>query len=239
MRKLLMTSGLRTRLTAVLAMTSAATAVLVLIGALWIINGIVDRADQRELRGHYDALQSVLQQEARRAAAMGALVASMPPVQQAMQRGDRAAIGSFFVPGFAEMKSAYGVEQFQFHTPPATSFFRVHLPEKFGDDLSGFRKTVVDANATGKTVIGLEGGVAGLGIRGVVPVRLADKPLGTVEFGLSFGKTFFDQFKQMRHVDVAFHLRDKDAFKTFGGTLNGHSRFSDRPRIAPPPRAAS
>ena len=226
MRKLLTLGGLRTRLTAALAMTSAATAVLVLIGALWIINGIVDRADQRELRGHYDALQSVLQQEAHRAAAMSALVASMPPVQQAMQQGDRATLDKFFVPGFAAMKNAYGVEQFQFHTAPATSFFRVHLPEKFGDDLSGFRKTVVDANTGGKTVLGLEGGVAGLGIRGVVPVRLGDKQLGTVEFGLSFGQAFFAQFKQMRHVDVAFHLRDKDAFKAFGGTLDGASFFA-------------
>ncbi len=226
MRKLLTLGGLRTRLTAALAMTSAATAVLVLTGALWIINGIVDRADQRELRGHYDALQSVLQQEAHRAAAMSALVASMPPVQQAMQQGDRATLDKFFVPGFAAMKTAYGVEQFQFHTAPATSFFRVHLPEKFGDDLSGFRKTVVDANTGGKTVLGLEGGVAGLGIRGVVPVRLGDKQLGTVEFGLSFGQAFFEQFKQMRHVDVAFHLRDKDAFKTFGGTLGGASFFA-------------
>jgi len=226
MRKSLMSFGLRTRVTAASAITAAATAIVVLIGGLWIIGQVVDRANQRELQGHYQALQSALQQEAHRAAAMSALVALMPPVQEAMARGDRAALLGWFVAGFADLKASYGVDQFQFHTPPATSFARVHLPEKYGDDLSKFRQTVVEANAGGKTVVGLEGGVAGLGIRGVVPVSLAGKRLGTVEFGLSFGQTFFDQFKQTRHVDVAFHLFDQDTFKTLGGTLDGRSFFT-------------
>ena len=59
--------GLRMRITLALATASAGTAVLVLIGVLWIIHGIVDRADERELRSHYDALQSRLVQESRRA----------------------------------------------------------------------------------------------------------------------------------------------------------------------------
>ena len=58
--------GLRTRITAALALASAGTAVFVLLGAMWIISGIVDRADERELRSHYDALQSRLGQEARK-----------------------------------------------------------------------------------------------------------------------------------------------------------------------------
>ncbi len=216
---------LRTRITIALALASVATAVLVLLGVMWIIAGIVNRADERELRSHYDALQSQLVQEAHRAAAMSALVAAMPPVQEAMARGDRATLAQFFGPGFATLKSHYGVEQFQFHTPPATAFFRVHLPEKFGDDLSGFRKTVVETNAKRSPVVGLEGGVAGLGIRGVVPMMLGEKHLGSVEFGLTFGQAFFDQFKKTRGVDIAFHLADDKAFKTYGDTLGGKSFF--------------
>ena len=55
--------GLRTRITAALALASAATATFMLLGAIWIIAGIVDRADQHELRANYDALQSKLDQE--------------------------------------------------------------------------------------------------------------------------------------------------------------------------------
>jgi methyl-accepting chemotaxis protein len=218
--------GLRTRITAALALASAATAAFVLLGAMWIIAGIADRADERELRSHYDALQSRLGQEARRAAAMSAVVAAMPAVQDAMARDDRDALIKLFGPTFAVLKSDYGVDQFQFHSPPAISYLRVHQPAKFGDDLSGFRKTVLAANQERKTIVGLEGGVAGLGIRGVVPIAQAGKHLGSVEFGLSFGQSFFDEFKRTRGVDVAFHLADKNEFKTFGGTLGGRSFFN-------------
>jgi methyl-accepting chemotaxis protein len=224
-RSKLLNFGLRTRITAALALASAGTAIFVLLGAMWIISGIVDRADERELRSHYDALLSRLGQESRRAAAMSAVVATMPAVQEAMARDDRAALIKLFGPGFAELKSDYGVDQFQFHTPPALSYLRVHQPAKFGDDLSGFRKTVVAANLDHKPIVGLEGGVAGLGIRGVVPVALDGKHLGSVEFGLTFGQGFFDEFKRTRGVDIAFQLAGNNEFKLFGGTLDGKTFF--------------
>ncbi|HEX9212069.1 MAG TPA: methyl-accepting chemotaxis protein, partial [Bradyrhizobium sp.] len=46
-----------------------------------------------------------------------------------------------------------------------------------------------------------------------------------VEFGLTFGQPFLDDFKSNRHVDVAFHLSDGSGFKLFGGTLKGKSFF--------------
>ncbi len=219
--------SLKARITAALAVSAAATALALLLGALWIIGGIVDRADRSELQGNYDALQSRLIQEARRAAAMSAVVSSIPAVQLAVARNDRDALLQLFGPGFAQLKSDYGVDQFQFHTPAGLSQFRVHQPAKFGDDLTGFRKTVVVANSTMKPVVGLEGGVAGLGIRGVVPVAEKGKHLGTVEFGLTFGQGFFDEFKRDRGVDVVFYVADADGFKPFGGTLGGTTFFDN------------
>ncbi|MBR0699516.1 HAMP domain-containing protein [Bradyrhizobium diazoefficiens] len=218
--------GLRMRITVALAVTAAATALFAVLGAMWIIAGIIDRADQRELRSHYDALLSRIAEESHRAAAMSTVVAAMPATQDAMAKQDRSALTALFGPVFAATKSEYGVEQFQFHTAPATSFLRVHQPAKFGDDLSGFRKTVLVANQEHKVVVGLEGGVAGLGIRGVVPIAQGGKQLGTVEFGLTFGQSFLDDFKANRHVDIAFHLADGSAFKLFGGTLKGKSFFN-------------
>src|SRR6185437_1879566 len=88
--------GLRSRIAAALGLTSVGTAAVLLVGSLWIVSGLIGQADLRELRGHYDAFQSLIEQEARTATAMSSVVASMPPVQQAMARGDRAALMSFF-----------------------------------------------------------------------------------------------------------------------------------------------
>ena len=219
-------SRLRTLIITALAIASAATALFVVLGAAWVIDGLVDRANRRELRGHYEALQATLVQEAQRAEAMAAVVAAMPQVAEAMQRGDRAALTAMFGTGFAGLKSAYGIEQFQFHLSPAISFLRVNQPEKYGDDLSSFRQTVVQANATHKPVLGLERGVTGLGIRGVVPVAQAGRHIGTVEFGLTFGGPFFEAFSRARHVDVVLHLIDRQGFSTFASTLGDQSFFA-------------
>ena len=81
------------------------------------------------------------------------------------------------------LKHFYNIDQFQFHTPPAKSFYRAHAPEQFGDDLSAFRKTVVLANKDKNMVAGLEVGRGGLGLRVVKPVWSNYDFLGTVEFG--------------------------------------------------------
>ena len=47
--------------------------------------------------------------------------------------------------------------------PPATLFLRVHDPKAFGDDVSARRATVVEANKTGKPIVGVEAGRDTLG----------------------------------------------------------------------------
>ncbi|HAT48732.1 MAG: HAMP domain-containing protein [Nitrospirae bacterium] len=97
---------------------------------------------------------------------------------------DRKLLADLTVPFFKNrMLPHYGIDQFQFHLPPATSFLRVHKPEQFGDDLSSFRKTVLAANQTQKPVIGLEVGRAGPGLRVVYPLFQGGKLLGSAELG--------------------------------------------------------
>ncbi|WP_419787749.1 methyl-accepting chemotaxis protein [Pseudodesulfovibrio sp.] len=56
------------------------------------------------------------------------------------------------------------------------------------DDISSFRKTVLDVNQTGQAVKGIEPGRGGFTIRGVAPVKDANgKQLGSVEVLKSFG----------------------------------------------------
>jgi methyl-accepting chemotaxis protein len=85
------------------------------------------------------------------------------------------------------LKPNYGIAQFQFHKPPAISFLRLHKPQKFGDDLSGFRQTVVDANNSQKVITGIEVGRAGPGLRIVYPISDGTTHQGTVEFGAGIG----------------------------------------------------
>jgi len=182
----------------------------------------IARAETRELKGINDAFGAAIATTSDTGAGMAWLVAGVPEVQRAFAEGNRDRLAQLFVPGFETLKDKVGVDQFQFHTAPATSFLRVHMPAKFGDDLSSFRLTVVEANRTHQAVVGLESGVAGLGVRGVVPVAFDGKPIGTVEFGMSVGKPFVEAFKKRFGVDVAIHSPDtkSGSLKMLAGTAN-------------------
>ncbi|WP_286337697.1 methyl-accepting chemotaxis protein [Hydrogenimonas cancrithermarum] len=68
------------------------------------------------------------------------------------------------------------------HTADLHSFLRLWKPEKYGDDLSGFRKTIVSVKENEVPLVAIEVGRAGLVLRGVAPVIEAHRYLGSVEF---------------------------------------------------------
>jgi len=190
------------------------------------ISSIVHEAESRELEKLFDNAQAEINSKGQMAQALSLLVAQTPEVQQAFAEGDREALAQRTVPLFKIFKEKYGVRQFQFHTPPATSFLRAHKPQKFGDDLSSFRKTVVKTNELKQPVSGLEKGVAGLGIRGLVPVFYKGDHIGSVEFGMSFGRPFFENFKKEYNVDISLYVKRGNGFNAFGTTLEKNDLLS-------------
>ncbi len=180
---------------------------------------LVDEAERRELQVHYSEIQQKLDDEKRLATALATFVANMPALQQSLLNDDRTALQNALQQAFSVLKSDFGLRQFQFHKPPATSYLRVHKPQKFGDDLSSFRQTVVVTNRDRNPVSGIEQGVAGLGIRGVVPVMINGQHWGSVEFGFSLGQSFFDKFKEKTGVDVALYLNKSDRLEVFASSF--------------------
>jgi methyl-accepting chemotaxis protein len=183
---------------------------------------ILRSAEKNEMGEIYENVVASVESEGRLARAMSALVAGIPQVQKAFAERDRSQLESMFLPGFEQLKADYGVRQFQFHEPPATSFLRVHKPAKFGDDLSSFRLTVVEGNKSKKPIQGLEVGVAGLGVRGLVPVSYAGNHVGTVEFGMSFGQAFFDNYANHHGVDLELYIDRDGKMERFATTMDGN-----------------
>ena len=226
--------GIGGKVASALAFIALVTSVVMALALTAYMDRIIGESQTRELNRHFERFSGSLRDNAAKAEALAALTAKLPPVQQAMAAGDRDALLALFGAAFKSLKDGYGIEQFQFHTPPATSFLRVHQPQKFGDDLSSFRATVVKANADHQPVGGLETGKAGLGLRGIVPVTDgAGKPVGSVEFGLSLGKAMFEDFKRETGADLILHLASDKGFDTAMGTTGDDGRLSgDQMRTA-------
>jgi methyl-accepting chemotaxis protein len=179
----------------------------------------VSQAMQDKLSGVETEFKSELSASQRAATMLARLVAEQQSVRESFAAGDRDGLAAEFKSAFEVLKNDYDVRQFQFHLPPATSFLRVHKPEKFGDDLSGFRNTVLEVNQTKASLSGLEAGVAGIGIRGLAPISLDGRHLGSVEFGLSLHSGFVEKFTRNTGNPAAiFALRD-DGLHEIGTTL--------------------
>lgn len=183
------------------------------------LNAVIEEAEKRELRTLHGNLIAALEAESRRGDSMAALIASIPDVQQAFAEQQRDRLAELFVPGFQRLREDHGIAQFQFHLPPATSFLRVHAPEKFGDDLTAIRQTIIETNRARKPVSGLERGVYGLGIRSLVPVEHDGRHIGSMEFGMSFGQDFFERFRDQYGAEAALRLADGSDFTNFASTM--------------------
>ncbi len=201
---------LRTRLTLGIGAGIVAAVGLCVTTGMWFIGGLIQDDVGRQLRAGSRQFSAEITAQAQRAQSLSHLIANVPGFVHAFATRDRAALSEALLPAFAAVK-AEGFEQFQYHLPPATSFLRLHKPAKFGDDLSGFRQTVVEANGGRRDVHGLEGGVAGVGIRAVSPVTEGGRHLGTVEFGLGFGHEFVTGFTERTGLRLAVFVDEPTA----------------------------
>lgn len=122
------------------------------------------------------------------------IVRHSPEITDAFAERDRDELSARTLPIMDDLREI-GIAQFQFHLPDATSFFRAHDPETFGDDLSSFRHTVTEANDGETVVSGLERGVAGAGFRYVVPVSDNGTHIGTMELGLGLNEVLLTSFQ--------------------------------------------
>ncbi len=159
------------------------------------------------------------------ALAQAEVIASLPAVQEAVAAQDDLTLEHLLAGGFEDMKAKAGVVQLQFHLPPATSLIRIHKLSKRGDDLSGFRQTVVDANTEGKSLSGLERGRAGLGARGVAAVHYQGKQVGTVEVGLNIGVKFLSGLASRSGNAFEFYLMPDTTIATFNAADQANYRL--------------
>ena len=178
-------------------MTSVIVSALMAATPLFIgARQIASEGAERRLAQTQAQIEASLDNQFRIALSMAEMIAAIPRVKRAVEKGDTRGLYRLFVKDFESLSASTGIAQFQFHTPQAISILRVHDPDKNGDDLSSFRHMVVAANQASIALSGLERGGDGLGIRGIAPVVDDGEHLGTVEFGLRFDSALLAQIMQ-------------------------------------------
>ena len=175
--------------------------IAVIIAGLIAYNTVItvqqfEQNEAQRLENMNEVFQTRLNSLGNVATALASETANNPEIQAAFAAKDRERLTELTLASYQAVDALLGVPQHQFHVAPATSFLRLHKLEKFDDDLSSFRFTVLAANAEQRAVNGLEIGRAGLGVRGVVPVNYQGEHIGTVEFGSNVDLTLLNSLKK-------------------------------------------
>jgi len=154
------------------------------------VNNMIESQEYEENLMIINTMESNLAQEFSKAETGVKTVINNPEIQQSFARGNREDLIDQLLPVFESLEGE--VAQMQFHMPDSTSFLRLHKVDRYGDDLSGFRMTVNEANAREEMIVGLERGVGGYGLRVVAPVQYQGRHVGSFEFGSAFGGEYLE-----------------------------------------------
>ena len=125
----------------------------------------------------------------------------------------------------AEFKEYTNYKNIKVHIHDANihSFLRAWNPDKYGDDLSSFRHTIIAVKRDKKPIVAIELGRAGLVLRGLAPVMVDGKYLGSVEFmqGLN---SIVKSARNNHGYDVVILMKNE--------FLSIASKLKDAPKIA-------
>jgi methyl-accepting chemotaxis protein len=205
----------------VLAITLTVAAACATLAVFSIIQqqSLTRLALEQELQTQYQSVIAAIDYEGRVAMAATGVIAGLPPLADALAKGDRDGLLALLAGSHAALK-AQGFPLMTLFSPPATGFLRLHDPKAFGDDASARRKTVVTANTKGTPIVGVENARGGaLAVFAMTPVMRDGKSLAAIDIGMDFGKAFADRIKQRLGVDLAIHSFDGQKFATAATTF--------------------
>ena len=172
----------------------------------------------QQLKLQYDSVLAAIDYEGRAALAVSSAIAALPPVAEAIAKEDRDGLAALLGDAMKAL-TAQGIPLITFETPPAKVVYRLHAPKVFGEDFSARRSTVVEANKTGRQIVGVEPGREALSIFGITPIMRDGKSMATVDVGAAFGKEFVDRAKKRFGIDLAVYSYDGKDFKKLSSTF--------------------
>src|ERR1700730_6061882 len=169
----------------ILAISLTVAAACGILGTFSILQyrSLAQLALDQQLKLQYDSVIAAIDYEGRAALAVSAVVAMLPPVAEAVAKGDRDALTALLQGPMAALK-AQGIPLISFHTPPATALYRGHDPKTFCEDISARRATVFGSNITDKLIVCVEAGRDSLSIFAMTPIMREGKSIAVADIGV-------------------------------------------------------
>ena len=165
------------------------------------------RQTENYLRQADEMRQALRDENLRRLSWFADEAASNPRLQQAMRRGDQAALLAETRNRLSAMRAHFGISHWYFIRPDRHVLLRVHEPARTGDLID--RQSLLDAANSGHAAYGLElGKFASYTLRYVLPWKLQGELIGYIEIGMEID-WFANEIKRMLQLDSLVVLPKK------------------------------
>ncbi|MDM9625525.1 methyl-accepting chemotaxis protein [Rhizobium sp. S152] len=165
-----------------------------------------DRALQKELEGDLAVIQTDMQAQKRAAAAMALALAGEPETADLIASNAREAIVAKYAANMPKIM-ANGLQLITFSNAKGVAVARIHTPDKFGDDLTSRRKTIVAALKEGNLVAGTEPGRTAVSMFATAPVIKDGKTVGVVDVGTALTNDYFAPLAKSVDAAIAIHIK--------------------------------
>ncbi|MGQ9558460.1 MAG: methyl-accepting chemotaxis protein [Desulfurispora sp.] len=198
--------SVRTKLAIPITLVVFLSMTVIVANGMYRLRQIINTLEEKQLLMTAQVIQKDIEQVYASATLALQGIAQNPDIQEAFARRDRSRLYELTAPIFKEARKA-GVDQFQFHLAPAIAFLRLHMPDKYGDDLSTIRPTVVACNKSLQTVAALEEGRGGYGFRVVMPMFYQGKHTGSVEYGLRLDEQMLNKWQHVTGGQLFIYRR--------------------------------
>jgi methyl-accepting chemotaxis protein len=194
-----------------------------------LFSGLTTSVELAQFQLMQSIIDTALRNAGDEALARADIIASLPLTKQAVAAKDREKLLAEYDDMFAIQRDRRGVDQSQFHVPPAQSLLRLHAPAQFGDDLTQFRPMVVSVNREHAARKGLAIAAGGPAIFGVAPVNdEKGQQVGSFEFGLAFAP-IISGLKAAYGLDFSVFIEEKP-LRQFARAINP-AVLSDQNRV--------
>lgn len=196
-------------------------------GTAWYRQSIATSdALQRELASDLALIETDMAAQRKAASALALTLAAEPEVAALITNNAREEIIARHASALPGLVSDGGLQLMTFISAKGEAVARIHTPEKFGDDMTGRRKTVVEALSSGKLVAGIEPGRAAVSMFASAPVVRDGQTVGVVDVGTSLTNAYFEPLAQRIGGAVAVHI-------LVDGKLEKQASTSDSALLSP------
>ncbi len=176
-------------------------------GTAWYRQSIATRdALQREVSSDLALIETDMAAQRKAASALALTLAAEPEVAALIKNNAREEIIARHASALPGVVRDGGLQLMTFISAKGEAVARIHTPDKFGDDITGRRKTVVEALSSGKLVAGIEPGRTAVSMFASAPVIDNGQTVGVVDVGTSLTNAYFEPLAQRIGGDVAVHI---------------------------------